>query len=154
MSKFATTPLIAIDIETTGLDRFSDIFSAAVAYGATSSDVVIETFILDPLEGDSRRDEGRFRDIMNQTLLSPEFGGTVVFHNLLFDLSFLLRRLIPGRPFSSLDLAPKLRDTLAASRIARNNKAFTHVEPSGLKAHSLKYLAMERLLPLVKRLDC
>jgi hypothetical protein len=61
-----------------------------------------------------------------------------------FDLNFLLRRIVKLRRFDG-NAIPRIFDTLVASRVAKNNKSFTHVDPNGQKAHSLKVLARECL---------
>jgi len=131
--------VLAIDIETMGLDRDSELVSAAIAWeGKTAS------FWLDRFFNRSDSDIGIFKKIVDVTLFNPGFAGTVVFHNVDFDIKFLLERFFAGPKFSSDSLCG-IMDTLTISRISRNNKYVSHADPRQLKCHSLKYLAKEHL---------
>lgn len=133
----------AIDIETTGLGRESEIISAAVAWREHNT-VKSEGFWLDRYSENSRSERVEFQSFLNRTILNPEYRGEVVFHNIDFDLKHLLRRFSKFEKFSS-KLICRVSDTLTTSRVSRNNKYISHIDPKRLSCHSLKFLAKEFL---------
>ncbi len=133
----------SIDIETTGLGRECEIVSAAVAW--RDGDVVkSEGFWLDRYCENSKSDRVEFQAFINRTILNPKYQGEVVFHNMDFDLKHLLRRFSNIKRFSSKAIC-SVSDTLTISRISKNNKYISHIDPKRLSCHSLKFLAKEFL---------
>ena len=138
-----TAPLVSIDIETTGLDRCSAIVSIAFAW-RSSKEIEKTAFWIDPLTPGSDRLRIIIKDLLAETLFNPDFSGVVVFHNLDFDLRFLMRDF--GSPdSSSVDPLCRVYDTLTISRVHKNNKFVSHIDPLKRSCHSLKYLAEELL---------
>lgn len=132
---------LAIDIETTGLERSSEIVSASVVIKKDDK-LVSQSFWIDRFHDQSKSDQLSFETLLDQTLFNRNYKGTVVFHNLDFDFRFLLDRFYKGKQLSFSKL-PRLMDTLTISRIAKNNKFISHSDPRKLRCHSLKYLAQE-----------
>ena len=135
--------IISIDIETTGLERADEIVCAAIAFKNKES---IETFSfwLDRFHEPDHADESRFIKILSMTLFKPSFEGTVVFHNMDFDLKMILDRFHKKDDLNFSELSP-LMDTLTISRLSKNNKYIAHTDPDKISCHSLKYLARDLL---------
>lgn len=133
----------AIDIETTGLGRECEIISAAIAWDDGDC-IKSEGFWLDRYCNHSASDREKFQAFINRTLLNPEYPGEIVFHNIDFDLKYLLRRFSGIGRFSSNSIC-KVSDTLTISRVSKNNKYISHIDPKRLSCHSLKFLAKEFL---------
>lgn len=153
----APPALIAIDIETTGLNANDETFSAAVSWFDALGFLQSAWIHLDRYSRvDVGENEIAFQCFLNATLFNPSgYKGTVVFHNLAYDLPYLLRRFYrppgstePARPwnyiFRSKDFA-RIHDSQVLSRCLRNNKYSSHLDPRAEKAHSLKFLAREHL---------
>ncbi|MBT4792891.1 MAG: hypothetical protein HON90_15050, partial [Halobacteriovoraceae bacterium] len=161
--------LLAIDLETSGLTIDSEIITASISwvdpklnetirqyfadsnlggkedvFQLLSSNVNSQSFCLDPFDPTTEKANRNFRDVLDRSLFNPEFNGTIIFHNMNFDYKFLHRYFKDGAQFSSKNLC-KMSDTLALSRIHRNNKHVAHINPENNYCHSLKYLAKEML---------
>lgn len=166
IKEISSSPLVSCDLETTGLSRRDEIVSAAVSWIDKSNNISSVAFFLDRCsEEDVSVDDERFKEILSATLFNvPSVGnanpykGIVLFHNLLFDLKFILIRyrdlLSEGRklvdvpftrfPFISRDIC-KVADTASMSRLIKSTKFLSHVDPEKMKCHSLKFLAKEFL---------
>lgn len=133
----------SLDIETTGLSDECEIVSAAIAWreGAT---ITSHAFWLDRYCRNSQDDRTVFQTFLYKSLLNPSYQGTAVFHNIGFDLRHLLRVFARGSDFSSKRIC-NVSDTLTISRVSRNNKYVSHIDPRRLSCHSLKFLAKEFL---------
>lgn len=139
---------ISIDIETSGLkNNQHEIVSIAFAW-CEGTQIRSCSYYLDRFFADSHLVDQNSKTvslILEQTLFNNKFSGTVVFHNHLFDIGFLISRFKCGYTmFRSADFS-RIADTLQFSRVIRNNKFQSHISPDQLSCHSLKYLAKEYL---------
>ena len=138
--------LISVDIETSGLAREDEIVSMAISW-FDNGEIQSAFFYLDRLSiQHSKEVQSNLKTVeyfLNQSLFNPNFKGTLIFHNLQFDMKMLFLRFKFGHRFSSREIC-KVSDTLILSRIKKNNKFLSHANPEGLRCHSLKYLALEQ----------
>lgn len=122
---------IAVDIETTGLNLSSRIYS--IGFSNDQGGIV---FILceDNLE--------EIRMILKWTLLNPNFSPSIVFHNGLFDVPFILRALFNeiAKP-SSTQFCKNIFDTLIAARFVYSTQYLDHLDLHKRLTYSLKFLA-------------
>lgn len=134
---------IAIDIETTGLHGASEIVSAAVSF--TSGGVIhTNSYWIDRFHDQNEFEQAQLERLLTLTIFNSGYPGTIIFHNLDFDLRFLLDRFY-HKDRLLIKNFPKMMDTLTISRVKRNNKFVSHTDPRKLRCHSLKYLASEIL---------
>lgn len=122
---------IAIDIETTGLELSSEIYSIGFSneYGG-----VVYVLDVDNFE--------EIKMLLRATLLNHNFDYTVVFHNGLFDIPFILRIFFGEiRSLSSLLFCKKLFDTVIAARFIYSTQYLSHLDIHKRLTYSLKYLA-------------
>lgn len=143
IAKHTNSDRVAIDIETTGLERGSEIVSAAVAL-TKGRETILKSFWIDRFHQQSPADQNDFEILLAETIFNHQYKGTIVFHNLDFDFRFLLDRYHAGKKLTFSKM-PLLMDTLTISRVTRNNKFISHADSGNLKCHSLKYLAKEFL---------
>lgn len=121
---------VAIDIETTGLDLASEIYS--VGFSNELGGIVY-------IYGDENLEE--IKQILRATLLNPGFDYTVIFHNGLFDVPFLLRTFFTEiKNISSLLLCKKMFDTVIAARFIYSTQYLSHLDLHKRLTYSLKYL--------------
>lgn len=166
IEEITNSPLVAFDVETTGLSRRDEIVSAAVTWLGKSGEINSVAFFLDRCaQEDIEKDEERFKEILAETLFNVSteksknfYKGIALFHNLLFDLKLLMVRyrdlLNPESlekakempytryRFLSTDIC-KVADTASMSRLLKSTKFLSHIDPSKFKCHSLKFLAKE-----------
>jgi hypothetical protein len=151
MESLFNADVFAIDIETTGLTRSSEIVSAAISWHGPDNKIKSKAFLLDRWKAGTEGPDQEFQNILKRTLLNANCHGIALFHNAPFDLKLLLLRyghLIDETyedghfPLLSHQICT-IVDTLAISRLMKNNKYTSHADPDQLKCHSLKFLAKE-----------
>ena len=98
MRSSVTPPLLAIDVETTGLDRTSEIVTLAIGWQEQDGSVTSESFYLDrfsKLPNETATNEVIVRQLLDWSLFRASFPGLILFHNLNFDIPFLMERFRP-----------------------------------------------------------
>lgn len=149
MNLIANPPdFISLDIETDGLNSDLEIFSLALAWKENEKIISIGSVLDRFSSGHSEVVEKMFFDFFQKTLFNTKFSGTFIFHNVFFDLPFLIRRFgLPHFSFEQIKCKNfcKIKDTQALSRTMKNNKFVSHIDPTMEKCHSLKFLAREYL---------
>lgn len=143
LKRHTSNDCVAIDIETAGLERSSEIVSAAISL-TSGGGIHTKSYWIDRFHDENKIEQEQFEQILTLTIFNPDYPGTIIFHNLDFDLRFLLDRFFRKDRLLIKDL-PRLMDTLSISRVKRNNKFVSHADPRKLRCHSLKYLAAEIL---------
>lgn len=151
-------PVIDIDLETTGVERWSEVFSIGLAWsydGGQSYNSA--SFYVSRLTPGNEANDAIVQKILAVTLFNSDWSGEVIFHNMAFDLPMLVRRylhLIRGLSHlgdsSDLSLVRLrrsmfcgLQDSMVLSRVQRNNKFKSHADPKMERCHSLKYLVRD-----------
>lgn len=95
------SPIMAIDIETTGLERSDEICTVSISWLDEIQNIESAGFYVDRVR-DSDEKERRYqndlpklKEILQKTLFNKDFHGMVLFHNAPFDVTRLLRRFHP-----------------------------------------------------------
>lgn len=122
---------LAVDIETSGLDKSDSIVS--IGFANRLGGVVYV------LSGDSKL-EDEVSCLLQFTLLNHCFEHTIIFHNAFFDLPFIVRKFFPHQSMTSLQFAKKLADTLIMARFIYSTQYLSHLDLHGRLTYSLKFL--------------
>lgn len=81
-------------------------------------------------------------ELLTRTLLNPQFEYQIIFHNIFFDLPYLIHCFFENRKIKSTAcFAPRLRDTLIFSRYLFSTSYLDHIDVRKRSAYSLKYLS-------------
>lgn len=90
--------LMAIDIETTGLERSDEICTVSVSWLDEHQSIQSVGFFVDQIrdteekERKYQKDLPRLSHILQKTVFNKDFHGIVLFHNAPFDITRLFKR--------------------------------------------------------------
>lgn len=122
-----------IDIETPGVRRIDWCYT--IAFSNERGGVVFELR--------NRKERRAVRKILKKTLCNKKFRHYIIFHNLQFDLGFLLREFFPGIKFKRIGLAINIVDTIVLGRFIDSTKPGAHIDSHGESSYSLKFMLRE-----------
>lgn len=135
LRRLKPAPVIAFDIETTGLNMFQDPITA-IGFGAALSGerglVIICTHKL--LRTNDAAEYDAMRSILARFLQGKSHKGILVAHNGKFDMRFL-QRLLPGYDLYN----PQIRDTLLLNYMIDERNQNSTTIPHGLKRLARDY---------------